>query len=149
MDKPNSNAVDTKKESRTSSHAQEPSRLKTAKDITATGTSLPASSQSRDNSQMSKHATLPAKSQIAGRNATLLPRSAKTAPREAKAATPMLSAKLLATLPWPNAMTQPEYAQLAKKIRTLTALKVRELAMLAARSLTIPNLSATKLMANA
>lgn len=52
LDKPNSNAVVTDKESHTSSHAQELSRPRTAKDTTATGAITPASSQNRDNGQM-------------------------------------------------------------------------------------------------
>ena len=104
VDKPNSNAEDIKKENHTSSHAQEPSRLKTAKDTTATGTISPANSARRDNSQMNKLVILPVQHHHPGRNVTFLQRNAKTAPKEAKIAIQMLTVKLLVTQPSPNAM---------------------------------------------
>jgi len=150
QDKQNSNVVVTKKENRTSSHAQELSRLKTAKATTVTGTNLSANSPKRDNSQMSKPVRQSAKiSQISGRNATLQTKNVRIAHRALQAATPRLTVKPHATSPMPNAMTPLENAKSAIKARMPTALRLNQYATLAARSLTTLRLFATRPQVNA
>jgi len=148
-DKPNSSAVVTRKESHTSSPAQETSRPKTAQDTTATGPTSPVNSPKKDNSQMSKHAKTHAKHQNHGRNATTNPRNVKTANKENQNATLMLSVKPVATSPWVNAMTPPDNAKNAPRTPIQTALNQWEHANQDARSLTTPRLYATRPQENA
>ena len=69
MDKPNTNAVVTKMESHSSSPAQEHSKLKTVKVITAIGTNSLAPTLTQESSQMNRHAKQFAR-QLPGKNAT-------------------------------------------------------------------------------
>jgi hypothetical protein len=149
-DKPNSNAVATSKENHTSSLALRLSRLRTAKDTTATGIITPASSPPRDNSQMKHPANKSANQTLTdGRNATTRPRSARTAPRAHQTATLTLSAKPVATSPMLNAMTPPENAKNATRGQIQIALNQREPARVDAESSTTPRPSATRLQENA
>jgi hypothetical protein len=110
MDKPNSSAVVTKMESHSSSPAQEHSRLKIARDISATGPTTLAPSPRKDNSQMRPHASKHANHQ-SSRNAITKLRNVTSALRAHQDVTPMLIVRLSAMHKWLNATTQLDNAR--------------------------------------
>jgi len=143
-----SNVVVSRLENHMISLAQLNSELLTAVDSTATSLLTSAVNQTKDNSQLWKHATRPALSLLNSRNATTLPRNARhvITPRTQIAKTQVLTVKLLAMYHMLNAMKLLELVDHVIQLRIRTAHRLKVPAEKNARR--TPNLSATIALEN-